>query len=690
VKPDGAYDTSFAPTASGTNLNQLAVLDDGRILALGNGILREFSEGGVETSVLATNVSTFAVEPSGTVLVGSKDLPRLWRVSVFKDVTSVAGFTHGFSSVSESVPKATVTLLRRGSAETGAEVDYVINANGAFADGEFSPSAGTVVFPPGERLARLEVRLAASNSVPNDNRSLAIGLRAARGVTLSSTYLTHLLRLEDDDIGLTAEVFGSKEIDNLGQSNPKELMSTSAIRFLDPITTRRDELVHFEWEFAGATSSADEVFAILWTGWLVPEISGDYVLATTADDGTRVWLEDRLMVQNWRGTPATTSSSLPISLEAGKPYRLAVAFYEGFGYAHMRLQWRLPGSTKLTTIPGRNLRPGMPRRLPIAFDWTWNNHPAGEFEFTYLVEPGRPLRIESSIDGNTWLPVAEGVTTDLDRSNTFACLPNQQIAAGARLRAVCVDGQVADALGLVPLVITARASGSTQLIEGGTNQVKLSAYANGGTTQLVQWWRDGVVMATGPSLVVSGSDSKAPASYHATVEAGGKMAASGIIAVSFQRPPSFGAPKVFDFVLGQVAELSIPIEGATPMSFQWYRDGVAVLSATNATLTLSSVVPSHAGTYTLQATNAVGSASSKALQVRVSESILPASVVVAGDRLSVTWAVPYGAYEWQESDNLGIWRTIVRTNLVSGPFEFDAPLASDVQARFYRLVPLRQ
>ena len=197
-------------------------------------------------------------------------------------------------------------------------------------------------------------------------------------------------------------------------------------------------------------------------------------------------------------------------------------------------------------------------------------------------------------------------------------------------------------------------------------------------------------MATGPSLVVSGSDSKAPASYHATVEAGGKIATSGIIAVSFQRPPSFGAPKAFDLVVGQVAELSIPIEGSTPMSFQWYRDGVAVLSATNATLVLSSVLPSHAGTYTLQATNAAGSAFSKALKVQVSESILPASVSIAGGRFSVTWVVPYGAYEWQESDNLGIWRTIVRTNLISGPFEFGAPLGSGVQARFYRLVPFRQ
>ena len=690
VKPDGAYDTSFAPTASGTNLTQIAVLDDGRILALGNGILREFSETGVETSVLATNVTTFAVEPSGTVLVGSKDLPRLWRIAGYRDTASIAGFTHGYSSVPESASKTTVMLQRRGSTEARAEVDYEIVPNGTFADGEFAPTAGTVVFPPGERLASIEVRLNAANSVPNDNRSLMIRLRAARSVTLPSTYTDHILRFEDDDIGLTAEVFGSKEIVWQGQGDPKALMSTSAIRFHDPVTTRRDEVVHFEWEKTGATSSTSETFAMLWTGWLVPEISGDYVLMTTADDGSRVWLDDRLVLQNWRENPTFTSSSVPISLQAGIPYRLAVAFFDGYLYAHMRLQWRLPGTNKFTTIPGRNLRPGISRKLPIAFDWAWKNHPAGEFNFTYLVEPGRPLRIESTVDGNTWLPVAEGVTSQLGQSNTFACLPNQQIAAGARLRAVCVDGQVADAPGLVPLVITARASDLTQLIEGGTNQVKLSAYANGGNTQLVQWWRDGVAMATGTSLVISGTNSTAPAVYYATVEAGGTTATSGTIVVSFQKPPRFGAPKAFDLVLGQSAELSIAIEGSTPMSFQWYQDGVTVPSGTNATLILSPVVLTHAGNYSLQATNAAGTASSPPLQVRVSETIVPPSVLIVGDSFSVNWATPYGAYEWQESDNLEIWRPLLQTNLISGPFQFTAPLAPEVQVRFYRLVPIRQ
>jgi hypothetical protein len=600
------------------------------------------------------------------------------------------GFTHGFSSVSESAEKTAVALQRRGPAETGAEVDFEIVGNGTFANGAFGPTSGTLVFRPGERMARLEIVLAASNSVPNDSRSLRIRLRTARGAVLASGSPDHLLRLEDDDIGLTTEVFGSKITSGIGETDPIALVTSNSIRFMDRLATRRDELVHFEWQTAGTVRSTNDLFAILWTGWLVPEVSGEYVLATTADDGTRVWIDDRLVVQNWRDNPSFLSRSVPIPLEAGRPYRLAMSFYEGFVFAHARLQWQVPGSTKVTTIPGRNLRPGLPRKLPIGFDWSWRGHPAGEFAFNYLVEPGRPLRIESTLDGNAWSPVAEGVTVEAERSNSFVWLPNAKIPAGARLRAVCVDGQVIEAPGLVPLVITTRASSATPLVRGGTNEVKLSAYANGGKDQLVRWWRDGVAMATGTSLVISGTNLAAAGSYHATVEVGDQTATSGTLEISFLTAPRLGQPGSLDLVLSQTAELRIPIEGSVPMVYQWFLDGVAIPFGTNAILSLPSVGPASAGSYTLQVTNSAGAAISSPLRVRVSEAVPKAEVSLTGDRFSVTWAVPFGTYEWQESERLGGWRTVFRTNLLSGPFNLVAPLASDTPMRFFRLVPVRQ
>jgi hypothetical protein len=75
--------------------------------------------------------------------------------------------------------------------------------------------------------------------------------------------------------------------------------------------------------------------------------------------------------------------------------------------------------------------------------------------------------------------------------------------------------------------------------------------------------------------------------------------------------PSFTQPPQSQAVCpGDRVTLSATLAGTTPMAYQWHRDGVPIPGATSRTLSLDPFLPSHAGSYTLTATNPCGSATS--------------------------------------------------------------------------------
>ena len=64
----------------------------------------------------------------------------------------------------------------------------------------------------------------------------------------------------------------------------------------------------------------------------------------------------------------------------------------------------------------------------------------------------------------------------------------------------------------------------------------------------------------------------------------------------------------------KITDLEVIITGNPPPTYQWFKDGVPVPSATNASLTLISLAPAHGGLYTLVATNTSGSRTPSSLR----------------------------------------------------------------------------
>ncbi|MEK6572547.1 MAG: glycoside hydrolase family 3 N-terminal domain-containing protein, partial [Bacteroidota bacterium] len=73
-----------------------------------------------------------------------------------------------------------------------------------------------------------------------------------------------------------------------------------------PTLVRIDKQIHFDWGPGSPDSTIhDDHFSVRWTGKLVPAVSGVYKISVTTDDGVRLWIDGKLLVDSWYGRGAT-------------------------------------------------------------------------------------------------------------------------------------------------------------------------------------------------------------------------------------------------------------------------------------------------------------------------------------------------------------------------------------------------
>jgi beta-glucosidase len=111
-----------------------------------------------------------------------------------------------------------------------------------------------------------------------------------------------------------------------------------------PVLVRTDSHIQFDWSDtspAAALSRSD--YSVRWTGTLAAPASGRYQLILTADDGCRLYLDDRLIIDHWVDSAATPNIAA-VDLEAGKVRRLRVEYFQHGGQAVARLDWARSGA----------------------------------------------------------------------------------------------------------------------------------------------------------------------------------------------------------------------------------------------------------------------------------------------------------------------------------------------------------
>lgn len=83
---------------------------------------------------------------------------------------------------------------------------------------------------------------------------------------------------------------------------------------------------------------------IRWTGFIKAPAAGKYTLFVESDDGSRIYIADKLVVDN-NGLHGMEEKSAQVELKAGlNPIR--IEFFENEGEAGCRLSWKSPDGEK--------------------------------------------------------------------------------------------------------------------------------------------------------------------------------------------------------------------------------------------------------------------------------------------------------------------------------------------------------
>ncbi|MFF1838150.1 PA14 domain-containing protein [Streptomyces sp. NPDC058231] len=143
------------------------------------------------------------------------------------------------------------------------------------------------------------------------------------------------------DPGSTAEVHGLKG-EYYTQSAP------GAFDFGQLKATGFDPDIDFaslESRLSSATGQADDA-SIRWTGKIVPEKTGAHLFSMIGDNGFRLWIDGKPVIDHWVDDWDKEQTSQPVELTAGKAYDFKVEYFEHFGGSNLHLRWTEPGGTK--------------------------------------------------------------------------------------------------------------------------------------------------------------------------------------------------------------------------------------------------------------------------------------------------------------------------------------------------------
>jgi hypothetical protein len=120
---------------------------------------------------------------------------------------------------------------------------------------------------------------------------------------------------------------------------------------------RAESHIDFNWGAGSPDPSIPHAsFSAQWSGMLEAPDTQLYTLNVHANDGVRLWLDGRLLIDDWNDQPLTDRSAA-VELKAGQLYELTLQYYQATAAApEVHLSWSTASAAK-AVIPSTALNP---------------------------------------------------------------------------------------------------------------------------------------------------------------------------------------------------------------------------------------------------------------------------------------------------------------------------------------------
>jgi len=163
-------------------------------------------------------------------------------------------------------------------------------------------------------------------------------------------------------------------------------------------------------------------FSVRWIGQLAPPTTGNYTFTTVSDDGTRLWVNGQLLIDDWGFHGSTSKTSAAIALTAGILYDFRVEYMQGTAGAICEVEWTPPGGS-LGQIPIADLftYPGVGGLTMSGSGSTLTLSGTNTYAGPTTVSAGTlALASTGSLSNSSAIALAEGATFDVSAYPAYA------------------------------------------------------------------------------------------------------------------------------------------------------------------------------------------------------------------------------------------------------------------------------
>ncbi|WP_319590375.1 glycoside hydrolase family 3 C-terminal domain-containing protein [uncultured Draconibacterium sp.] len=162
------------------------------------------------------------------------------------------------------------------------------------------------------------------NKLPNTKILYAEGSHLANGVSNLHAIPSENLQTAEGKKGVKAEYFNNAEFKG------------------EPAFTRIDENINFYWESGSpAPELNDDDFSVRWTGYIVPQVTGEYKIGCWGMPKLTIWLEGEMLLSH-NSEHSAFYHEKAVKMEAGKKYKFVYEYANDKGDGDAKLLWSVP------------------------------------------------------------------------------------------------------------------------------------------------------------------------------------------------------------------------------------------------------------------------------------------------------------------------------------------------------------
>jgi hypothetical protein len=319
------------------------------------------------------------------------------------DATNVASELYNSDNVNQDpggAVKFAVPTIANGKVYAGAQYTLAVYGLGVFlAAPSIAPNGATftnsMIVTLSNAAPGALVYYTLDGSTPTTN---SIPYTVPFVVTNSAAVKTRAFQAGAVNSAVTAATFISSKDVGAGTGLTGEYFTDQPATFNNPPTlARTDPTIDFDWTTNGPDPLIDSnQFTVRWTGAVQPQFNETYTFYATTSDGTLLWVNGQLLVNEWNDQSATEwRGSIPLS--AHQRYSLTMEYFEDSGSPSAQLAWSSPSTVK-SIIPRSQLFPTFAPSFINGANSLMND----QFQMELFGLPGKDYVLQATTNFTFW------------------------------------------------------------------------------------------------------------------------------------------------------------------------------------------------------------------------------------------------------------------------------------------------